>query len=353
MPASAEEVALAFYVRQQRIVRRAANEAQAVWRRLPLSNWEAAWQGAAAAGLVGAISSGQAEAAAHADAYVAAVIAADGLDSRPGGKLDPLGFAGVAADGRPLKSLMYESVLEARWLVEEVGTAEVDAMIGGLEKLLKAVTTEVADAGRTATGASIAGNRTINGYIRIASAPCCARCAILSGKEFGWNMGFQRHPRCDCVHMPATLIARSSLRRGHLNRNEVFPTTGRGGARGIVDADKYFQSLSHLEQNRIFTIAGAQAIRDGASITSVVNARRGMYTANAYGRSVRATRDSTTRRGAWFRAERQRAIQRGLVPASGRGFRLMSPRLRPEEIYRLAGSRSEAIAMLHRFGYMT
>jgi hypothetical protein len=78
-----------------------------------------------------------------------------------------------------------------------------------------------------------------------------------------------------------------------------------------------------------------------------------MYTANAYGRSVRATRDSATRRGAWFRAERQRAIQRGLVPPSGRGFRLMSPRLRPEEIYGLAGSRSEAIAMLHRFGYMT
>lgn len=335
MPTPAEEVALAFYLRQQRVVRRTVNQAQGVWRLMDLSNWEAAWQGAVAAGLVGVISGGQGDAAAHADAYVAAVIAADGLDSAPDGKLDPLAFAGVAADGRPLKSLVYESVLEARWLVEEVGQSEVDAMIGSLEKLLKAVSTEVADAGRTATGASIAGNRTINGYIRVVNPPACARCIILAGKEYGWNAGFQRHPKCDCVHMPAKLIKRG---RHHP---------------GAFDTQAYFKGLSAAEQNRIFTNAGAQAIRDGANISSVVNARRGMYTANAYGRPVRATRDSATRRGAWFRAERQRAIQRGLVPRSGQGFRLTSPRLRPEEIYRLAeGDRGRAIAMLHRFGYM-
>ena len=122
---------------------------------------------------------------------------------------------------------------------------------------------------------------------------------------------------------------------------------------GAFDAKAYFGSLSTAEQNRIFTVAGAQAIRDGANMSSVVNARRGMYTADAYGRTVRATRDSATRRGAWYRQERQRAIERGLVPRSGRGFRLMSPRLLPEEIYRLAGTRAEAIAMLRRFGYLT
>lgn len=122
---------------------------------------------------------------------------------------------------------------------------------------------------------------------------------------------------------------------------------------GAFDPQQYFNSLSHVEQNRIFTVAGAQAVRDGASLSSVVNARRGMYTADSYGRRVRATRDSTTRRGQWYRAERQRAIQRGLVPRSGRGFRLTSPRLLPEEIYRLADNRSEAIAMLRRFGYLT
>ncbi|MFP3986887.1 hypothetical protein U9R90_05170 [Streptomyces sp. E11-3] len=101
-------------------------------------------------------------------------------------------------------------------------------------------------------------------------------------------------------------------------------------------------------------MAGAQAIRDGADITSIVNARRGMATASAYGRRLRATREGTTTRGAFYRSERARAIARGQAPADiGRAFRLRTPRLMPEEIYRLAESRDEAIRMLRRFGYIS
>lgn len=332
----AQQVASAQYTRQQRIVRRTAEQAQAVWRRLHLADVDGAWQALVAPGLVSAVTAGQREAASHADSYIAAVLAADGLDSDPAGKVAAAHFAGTAADGRPLRSLFYESVLETRWLREEADASDAEALIGGLEKLLKAVATEVADAGRTATGASLAGNRTINGYIRVVNPPACARCLVLAGKEFGWNAGFQRHPRCDCIHLPAKLIKRGGVRHP-----------------GVTDVRSYFNGLPRAEQDRIFTKAGARAIRDGASVDRVVNARRGMYTADAYNRRLRATRDSATRRGAWFRQERQRAIQRGLVPPSGQGFRLMSPRLLPEEIYRLAGSRSEAIAMLHRFGYLT
>ena len=135
--------------------------------------------------------------------------------------------------------------------------------------------------------------------------------------------------------MPAKLIKKGSYRTARFS-----PKT-------------YFHSLSAAEQNRIFTAAGARAIRDGASMSSVVNARRGMYTADAYRRTLAATREGTTRHGAFYRAERAAAIARGRVPASGRGFQLRTPRLLPEEIYRLAGSRDEAIAMLRRFGYLT
>lgn len=332
MALRAEEIALAHYVRQQRIVRRTANQAQAAWRLLDITDLDGSWQYLVSGGVIGAVTAGQQEAAAHADAYVASVIGAEGLDADPVGRLDPAAFAGVAADGRPLKSLFYESVIETKWR-REVGQSEIEAMLAGLDKLLKAASTQVADAGRTGTGASIVANRTINGYIRVVNPPACARCLILAGTEFGWNRGFQRHPRCDCIHMPAKLIKR-------------------GRHPGVFNAQSYFNGLSQSEQNRIFTMAGAQAIRDGASVTSVVNARRGMYTADAYGRRVAATREGATRRGAFFRAERQRAIQRGLVPRSGRGFRLMTPRLRPEEIYRLADNRGEAIAMLRRFGYI-
>lgn len=330
---TAEEVAREHYRRQQRIVRRTANQMQALWRRLDVTDLDGSWQ-ATAGGMVATVVAGQREAATQADPYVAAVIAADGLDSDPAGQLDAAAFAGVAADGRPLKSLFYEPVIDTKWRLQQAGQSAVESLLGGLEKLLRSAATEVADAGRTAAGASIAGNRTINGYIRVVNPPACARCIILAGTEYGWNAGFQRHPKCDCVHMPARLIARG---RHH---------------RGAFDSHAYFKSLSHGEQNRIFTAAGAQAVRDGASLSSVVNARRGMYTADSYGRTVRATRESTTRRGQWYRAERQRAIQRGLVPRSGRGFRLTSPRLLPEEIYRLAEDRNEAIVMLRRFGYL-
>lgn len=331
---TAQEIALEHYVRQQRIVRRTANRAQAIWQRLDPRDFDGSWRLAVAPGLQAALTAGQREAAGQSDDYVEAVIAADGARSRPEGLVRPGAFAGVAADGRPLESLFYESVIDTKWRINE-GMSQADSLIGGLEKLLKAVATETADAGRTGTGASMTGNKTINGYIRVVNAPACARCIILAGKEFGWNAGFQRHPRCDCVHMPARLIARG---RHH---------------EGAFDPKAYFKNLSKAEQDRIFTQAGAQAMRDGASMSSVVNARRGMYTADSYGRRVSATNVGTTRRGGFYRLERRRAIDRGLVPKSGRGFRPKSPRLMPEEIYRLADDRDDAIRLLKRFGYLT
>ncbi|CBG73130.1 conserved hypothetical protein [Streptomyces scabiei 87.22] len=348
---SAVQLAEAYYVAQSRLARRTADRVQDLWRELDRRDLTGSWEALVGPRIVEAVAVGQFAAATQADPYLNAIEAADG--SEPDGtRLRAAAFAGHASDGRSLESLLYLPVISTKQAIG-AGLDDVEAMMRGLNQLLKMAATQVADAGRTAVGAGIAGRRTIQGYIRIAAAPCCARCAILSGKEFGWNAGFQRHPRCDCIHMPATLIARSSLRRGFLERREMAPTVGRGGPRGFVDAQTYFGSLSRREQDRIFTIAGARAIRAGADITSVVNARRGMYTASAFGRRVRATREGTTTRGAFYRSERTRAIRRGQVPADiGRQFRLRTPRLMPEEIFRLAESRDEAIRMLRRFGYI-
>lgn len=87
----------------------------------------------------------------------------------------------------------------------------------------------------------------------------------------------------------------------------------------------YFDGLSEAEQDRIFTQAGARAIRDGADMSQVVNARRGMFTA---GRR-RLTRESITRFG---------------VARPGR--------LMPEQIYTQAGTRDEAITLLRQHGYL-
>lgn len=94
-----------------------------------------------------------------------------------------------------------------------------------------------------------------------------------------------------------------------------------------TDPNAYFKSLSKDEQDRRFTRAGAQAIRDGSDIGQVVNSQRGMYTAG--GRKY--TRESTSRSG--VAPKRQR--------------------LTPEQIYADAdGDRGKAIALLKSNGYL-
>ncbi|WP_432136824.1 hypothetical protein [Streptomyces sp. bgisy154] len=331
---SATELAQAYYVAQSSLARRTTDRVQALWRELDRRDLTGSWMDLVGPAVVEAVAAGQVAAASRADPYVESVVAALGGEPEPAGKLRPSMFAGRAADGRPLESLLYLPVITTKQGIA-AGLSDTDAMFRGLEQLLRTAATEVLDAGRTAAGASITGNRMIRGYIRVVNPPACARCIILAGKEYGWNAGFQRHPRCDCVHMPALLVARG---RHHP---------------GAFDPKAYFSSLSRAEQDRVFTAAGARAIRDGASITSVVNARRGMYTADAYGRRLRATREGTTTRGSFYRLERARAIAAGQVPADiGRAFRSRTPRLLPETIYRIADSREDAIRMLRRFGYI-
>lgn len=342
---STVQLARVYYRAQTSVSRATANRVQALWRELDRRDLTGSWQALVGPQIIDTVTAGQYAAAARADGYVSSAAAAEGASGGTGSALDPGAFAGHASDGRPLDSLLYMPVITMKTRIAG-GVSEVDALLAGLQQLLKMTVTQVADAGRTATGAAIAGRRTIQGYIRVASAPCCARCAILSGKEYGWNAGFQRHPRCDCYHVPAALIARSRGPR-------------RGGTPGlpsnaVTDARAYFRSLSRAEQDRIFTRAGAQAIRDGADINAIVNARRGMYTASALGRRIRATREATTRRGLFFQREFRRLQQQGLVPpgVSSRGYRLRAPRLMPEEIYALASDRDEAIRLLYRFGYL-
>jgi len=331
--AGTRQIALRHYRRQQRITRLTANQVQELWRLIDASDLTGSWNSGIGRRMVQAVTAGQLASASLADDYVDEVADAEGADPERAGSVRPSAFAGLTADGRALDSLMYLSVITTKQGIGG-GLSTQDAMMRGLRQALTLSGSEVTQAGRGAVGASMAGKRTIQGYVRVVNPPACSRCIILAGKEYGWNKGFQRHPRCDCVHLPTTLVARNQ-------------------SRGYIDPNDYFNHLSRAEQDRIFTAAGARAIREGADMGQVVNARRGMYTTTAYGRTVQATREGTTRRGYFYRQERRRAIDRGLVSPSGRDFRLMTPRLLPEEIFRLADSRDEAIAMLRRFGYLT
>jgi hypothetical protein len=206
-----------------------------------------------------------------------------------------------------LETLLYQPAITA---LRKIGSgAEIRrAMSAGMLELDMIVRTQVADAGRVADGVAVTANREFTGYTRLLVPPSCSRCVILVGRTYRWNQGFQRHPRCDCRHIPAT---------------ENAPDLA-------TDPNAYFDSLSEADQDKTFTKAGAQAIRDGADINRVVNTRRGMYTAAG----KRFTTEATTRRGR--------------LPGQTRG-----PRLMPEQIYRETSDREEAIRLLRLHGYLT
>ena len=298
MPPPPEVVRLArlHRARQQQVSGAAVAAVRRLWPSGP-------WQDIAAV-LLRLMTAFQREAARGATSYVSTSLTLAGEVADPVGVVNESAFAGVAADGRDLASLLSFPAFEVDAFVRE-GMDRVQAEAIGLRHLERIAQTEIQDAARVATGVAVASDRTVTGYIRMLSPPSCSRCVVLAGKFYRWNAGFERHPQCDCVHIPAAENLAGDVR---------------------TDPKAYFADLSEQEQDATFTKAGAQAIRDGADISRVVNARRGLYVAG--GRKY--TREATTKRGTG-----------------------MKIRLTPDQIYLEAkGDRDEALRLLKRFGYL-
>lgn len=253
----------------------------------------------------------QVQAALDGGTYAAETLAQQGGYVEPEYFTDPYAFAGTAADGRSLEGLLYSPAATTKAAIGG-GMAASAAVAVGQQALETIVRTIVADAGRQAGGVDIA-TRTGVGYTRMLNPPSCSRCVILAGKFFRWNTGFRRHPRCDCVHVATS----------------AGSTAGAASEGLTSDPYEAFRDMSEAEQDRAFGKANAQAIRDGADISQVVNARRGM-TANG-----NFTVEGTTRRG---------NASLGLNPRQRR--------MTPELIYSQAMTRDEALRLLTTHGYI-
>lgn len=219
--------------------------------------------------------------------------------------VDPDSVAGESSDGGDLEAALYVPAIRAKQAIS-AGAAPAPAMRAVQSEFRMLVGSLVADSGRKAATALNA-TRFTGGYVRMLNPPSCSRCAILAGRWFRWNDGFQRHPQCDCVHIPA--------KSGDWARDEGF----------VSDPYEYFESLSEADQARLFGKSNARAIRDGADIFQVENAKRGMAI------DGQTTTASTSRRGIY----------------RGRGARLT-----PDAIYRTAGTRANALKMLEEYGYV-
>ena len=319
---SATSVALAHYRRRAARARALERQAAQLWSGVDRANIAQSWADLMPRLLVVLTAMQQAEAA-ESDAYVALAMAEQGDEVSPGERIVPESWSGLASDGRPLDTLLMQPVITAKTALQG-GRSLAEAMAAGQAALQMIVGTQVSDAGRTADQVAMVTHRS-QGYIRMVVGDTCSRCVVLAGRWYRWNAGFDRHPLCDCVGIPAAEDRAGDVR---------------------TDPMHYFRSLSHAEQDATFGKAGAQAIRDGADMGQVVNARSGMYSAGGQ----KLTTSGTTRRGFYGG---YRVDDSGRLVRRPRGVR-PPPRLMPEQIYKIAGSdRERALSLLRENGYIT
>lgn len=301
------KAAVAQYRVSQRLQAAAQLRARDAWSQVQIGLLSQSWQIVLRnSGLVAAVTALQVENAGAGAAYGAAALAAQSTYAAPDAFVNPAAFGGFAPDGRSLDGLLYAAVPRTKQLIAGGMDPNAAKAAGGrfLEMMTKTV---VADAGRSAAGVDIAARPQV-GYVRMLNPPSCSRCSLLAGRFYRWNAGFPRHPGCDCIHVPA--------KGAEAARSEGL----------IHDPYEYFNGLSEAEQDRLYTKAGAQAIRDGGDIFQVVNSRRGMKPGGL------VTTEGTSRRGNY-----------------GRG---RAPRLTPEGIYAQGKSREETLRLLEQNGYI-
>lgn len=288
------EVAARHAAIQQAIARRAALELARLWAEVDPAAITASW-GLRLPRAAALLSAAQLAAASLADRYVTDTLD----DATAAGRVLPSGFAGVASDGRPLGTLLQQPAFTALRQIGQ-GVTPPRGLNMGAFTLDMITRTQVADAGRVAVGTAIAARPQATGYVRLVVGKTCARCLILAGRRYRWNAGFKRHPRCDCRHVPVAEDVPGDV---------------------ATNPQAHFEALTAAEQDRLLGKAGAEAVREGADLAQVVNARRGIQTA-ADGRLY-------------------------TTEAAGR-----RPRIMPEQIFRDARDRDDAVRLLRLHGYL-
>lgn len=249
--------------------------------------------------LAATVTAGQVAMARNSIDATADMLAEQGVRSDPMAELDARLLAGVASDGRPLRSLLEQIETEAQF----------DLI----------VRTQLQDVGRTAEAVARAVEPQVTHYVRVLSLPSCGRCVVLAGIPQRSATAFDRHPRCDCISAPTTRAVAEKL---------------------VTDPREAFARMTQSDREKAFTKAGAEAISLGADPGQVVNARRenAVFPAQVFGRRALATREGVTRRGVAGSAMRAAGVR--------------GPRLMPESILALAEDKADAVRLLKRYGFV-
>lgn len=308
--------AVDFYNRVDKLGARANKAGQDAWQQVDSKNIRESWR--YISGLLAiSLATAQEEAAWLGASYGAQTLAAQGLYSPPDGWVNPAAFGGYSTNGVPLEQSLYAAAPSALRRIAN-GASVSSALSSGQLLVGQIAQSMVVESGRQSAGVDTYVRQRV-GYIRMVNPGACDRCVILAGKYYANNEGFLRHPRCQCIHVQTN--AKAAQDEGL-----------------IADPYEYFNSLPEEQQDKRFTKAGAQAIRDGADINQVVNSRKGM--------SYPGESRDGTRRG-------QRAKDTTFAGASRRTHTGgIKNRLTPDAIYRQGLPREETLELLRQQGYL-
>jgi hypothetical protein len=322
-------LAEARYLQTQSTTRGVLAAIQSLWSDVSPDRILAALAGETGAAILQAVVAGQLAVAQGAQTFVAGAMLAQGASGAAEGLLVPGQLAGYAADGRSLATLLYlPGVTTAQALA--TGLAAETASLMGLNQMARLVATTLADTSRTATQVAMTATPSCVSYVRVVKLPACSRCIILAGRQYSYSTGFKRHPKCDCGMEPMS--------------DDQWKAS--------ESPKSLYQAMSPEERLQRFGKAGVAALENGADMGQVVNVtgrKGGVTEVTAYGKTVQATREGTTRRGLGAKAmDSAFEKQKG-----SRYARTTAPRLTPSEILRQAeGDREHQVRLLKRYGYI-
>lgn len=305
---------------QRREIGAAVAAARRLWARMG-DDFDASYLGIESS-LLTVLDTAQERVATQALAYVPAVLEQTGQRVREAEyRFEAAALVATAGDGRTTDGLAWGAVTHAKMAVAD-GASTREALAMGGRFLSLATGTLMSDTARTAERVD-AHSRRVAGFVRMLNPPSCGRCIILAGRRTPVATPFLRHPGCDCRNIPAAESVAGDL---------------------VVDPRAYLDDLDDAALTKALgSRANAQAYRDGADMSQLINAyRRGgaVRPAQVYGRKVKYTTEGTTRRGHAYRAMRS-------AQAPGR-----APRLMPESIYQIAENRADAVRLLRLYGWI-
>ncbi|WP_460801489.1 hypothetical protein [Microbacterium sp. GXF6406] len=239
--------------RQTLIAFAAAHQAVAVWDRLG-EDFSTQWDQGVRDEMIRTVQAGRSEAISQADGYIDRALAEQGLAFAAAGGLtiNTQRLLATTPDGRTLGGLLDNGIIKAKQAIAG-GSGWHDALVGSRDFIASATSDTIRQTASDFVSIDATRRPGVGGYVRQLSVPSCRSCVALAGAFYRTNTGFQRHPKCDCIHVPVSDAAAA----------EPY----------LTDPKAYFNSLSRAQQDAVFGERDAQAIRDGANPVTVINKR--------------------------------------------------------------------------------